>query len=337
MVAVKTVYLIEVATVQLAQSVDLFLNVCAYERSLATRTVRAYRSDLLDFVQHGAKSLSIDDCSSEVISDYLQSMLTKRQLAKSTVKRRFVALSQFFDWICSQEQRGDNPLAKLDIRIRIPDNLPRFLTRGEVAQILASPLCSVDVGSIWTSCHADLKIARSTFNHLTTRVAIELLLTTGMRVGELVAVRCSDVCCEQRVVRLNGKGSRERNVFVTDNGVADLISLYLKVRQIQFPDCESDMFLLNGRGRPASDQCIRTRVRTIAKNAGLSKRVTPHMFRHTAATLLLESSVDIRFVQRLLGHRSISTTQIYSHVTDTSLRAVLTEANIRQVIHQSVL
>ena len=197
-----------------------------------------------------------------------------------------------------------SPFAEVQIQVRIPTRLPRCLSRQDVAALLSA---ADEIDS-------------------TTRLSLRLLLTTGVRVGELVHIRVSDVDTQQQTVRIFGKGSRERQVFLPCKELAEDVQSYTSTRR--YSAASDDHLLQNRRGRPMSTAAIRRRVRILGQTAGLSRKVTPHMLRHTAATGLLEAGVDIRLVQRLLGHHSISTTQIYTHVSDAVLKAAVVNANV---------
>lgn len=151
------------------------------------------------------------------------------------------------------------------------------------------------------------------------------MVSTGMRVGELCKIRLEDVAPDGASVRINGKGSRDRVVYISDNDLGkDLLAAVSGQRTSQ----NIGPLFLNRLGRPIKPQSIRAKLRRYAADVGLARRVTPHMLRHTAATLLIETGVDIRFVQRLLGHSSIATTEIYTHVSDEALRTALERADV---------
>jgi integrase/recombinase XerD len=153
-----------------------------------------------------------------------------------------------------------------------------------------------------------------------------LLFSTGARVAELSAIKVADVDAEQGVIRIVGKGDRERRVFVPNDAIRSLLTRSIGAGATRRqPD---EPLLRLSAGKPASAAAIRSRVARLALDAAITRRVTPHMLRHTAATALLEAGVDIRFVQRLLGHRSIATTQIYTHVSDVALRSAVTAADV---------
>ena len=157
------------------------------------------------------------------------------------------------------------------------------------------------------------------------RLVITLLFTTGMRVSELTDLRLGDVDVDQRIIRVKGKGNRERVVFLASEEVA--LELKQHIHRHRAGKSSSAPLFINRSGKAISPASVRLALRALAKKAEISRRITPHMLRHSAATSLLEAGVDIRFVQRLLGHQSISTTEIYTHVSDERLKQVVSAAN----------
>jgi integrase/recombinase XerD len=152
------------------------------------------------------------------------------------------------------------------------------------------------------------------------------MVATGMRVGELCKLSIDDVSPDGAVLRIQGKGARDRIAYITD---AKLLHELHEIRQSrQKSEIGAGMLFVNRYGSRLRPQSVRSKLRRLANDAGLTRRVTPHMLRHTAATLLIETGVDIRFVQRLLGHSSIATTEIYTHVSDEALRLTLERANV---------
>jgi len=155
---------------------------------------------------------------------------------------------------------------------------------------------------------------------------VRLMIATGIRVGELCALRLEDVSADGSSFRVHGKGSRDRVIYVVDENLRAELCQFIAMRSRR-PTWHSALFA-NRCGAPIRPQSIRSKLRQHASGSGIGRRVTPHMLRHTAATLLLEQGVDIRFVQRLLGHSSIATTEIYTHVSDEALRASLEKAGV---------
>jgi integrase/recombinase XerD len=152
------------------------------------------------------------------------------------------------------------------------------------------------------------------------------MVATGVRVNEIVGIECQDIDLPSRSLRLLGKGRRERQVFLTNDWITDLTRAYLRTRGELAVDHR--YLLFNARHEPLTTAAMRSRLAAAARNAGLSGRVTPHMLRHTAATQLIELGVDIRYIQRLLGHASLSTTEVYTHVSDGALRRAVSDADV---------
>jgi integrase/recombinase XerD len=152
------------------------------------------------------------------------------------------------------------------------------------------------------------------------------MVVTGARVSEVVGIRCNDIDLPNRSLRIVGKGRRERHVFLTNDWITDFTHTYLQVRDSFLP--RNAQLLFNSSFAPLTPQAMRARLAKAAEAAGLRGKVTPHMLRHTTATQLIEAGVDIRYIQRLLGHASLTTTEIYTHVSDEALRRVVTDADI---------
>ena len=160
----------------------------------------------------------------------------------------------------------------------------------------------------------------------TTLLAVALMVATGVRVNEVVGIKCEDIDLLGRSLRILGKGRRERQVFLTNDWITGLTRAYLRTRAEL--ELEHPHLLFNSRHRPLTPPAMRSRLIKAARDAGLIVRVTPHMLRHTAATQLIEGGVDIRYIQRLLGHASLSTTEIYTHVSDRALSRVVSDADV---------
>lgn len=156
-------------------------------------------------------------------------------------------------------------------------------------------------------------------------IAIRLMVSTGIRIGELCKLRIEDIAPDGSSLRVHGKGSRDRVAYISDARLR--LGLVRLATEKKASRCSSALFV-NRHGSAMKPQSIRSKLRKYATNIGMVRRVTPHMLRHTAATLLIEQGVDIRFVQRLLGHSSIATTEIYTHVSDEALRTTLARADV---------
>jgi integrase/recombinase XerD len=300
----------ESATMQFRVSVCDFLRCCAVERRLSDHTVRAYANDLADLRKFVGADATPAEISAAMLSGYIEDMLGRRKLAASSVRRRFACLRAFFRQRAEREGFAD-PCAALKLQLPRRKRLPRTLSRPEIASLMRS-------------------LARfagpQAQDDATLATAVSLMVSTGIRVGELCKLSIDDVSPDGATCRIFGKGSRDRVVYISD--VPLRRELHTPVNERRHRANGHTALFLNRHGAPMKPQSIRSRLRRYARQIGLSRRVTPHMLRHTAATLLIETGVDIRFVQRLLGHSSIATTEIYTHVSDEALRTTLARANI---------
>lgn len=291
---------------RLSAATEAFLRYCTEEKQLAPNTVNAYRQDLAEFRRDVGGSRHVHAIGAPDLLTYCNRLSAERRLSPATVKRRLACLRALFSWLVRRDVLDNSPFAKTELRIRLPARLPRCLDTRDLRRLMRhraaqGPDCAL---------------------------AIALLLATGMRVGELAALRVGDIDAAAGRLKIFGKGSRERTVFVTDARLRDELRAYLAARHGAMEDYAESRLLVDERTRPLSAARIRHAITGLGRTAGVRRRLTPHMLRHTAATMLLESGTDIRFVQRLLGHRSIVTTQIYTHVSDRALQTALARANI---------
>jgi integrase/recombinase XerD len=310
------------------QSVADYLQFCRISQNLSENTVSAYRQDLKDFLKFAGGPLALDHVGSDVITDYVRDALDRRGLSPATVRRRVACLRGFFRWLNRSGTLTASPFEGIDLPIPLPRRLPRVIDRMELQRILTwvSPAATLAPnGEERTKAPRGAAGAGSSAACQTTYLAILIMLATGVRVGELTAVRIGDISLAEGAIKIRGKGGRERTVYVCNPQVAGLLERAIRARG--GPWATESALLVNARGRPLTAQAMRLRLRRISEQAKLGRRVTPHMFRHTAATLLIEEGTNLRFVQRLLGHQSISTTEIYTHVSDTSLKTALLRAN----------
>jgi integrase/recombinase XerD len=287
-----------------------FIRHCQSIRKLSPHTTRAYELDLAGFTQFLGNRAAVVTCDKTVIHNYVRHLFDVRTLKESSVKRHLATLRSLFRWLEEDEQISEDPFRGARIRIRMPKRLPRVIARADLRRLL-------------------LHDQPPSFADLTAYVATELLFATGMRVSELASLLDSAVDVDDGTITIIGKGNRQRRVYVPDD-IKSLLSDYRTARD-RAPS-SADTFLVNSRGDAASPQMIRRLVRLHGERSEVRDRVTPHMFRHSVATYLLEEGVDIRYVQRLLGHRSISTTEMYTQVADAALKVRITEKHPRRGI-----
>jgi site-specific recombinase XerD len=273
-------------------------------RDPSDHTIRAYTSDLKDYVGF-ITSAQLCARQADTVLAYASYLAKDRCAAPRTLRRRMACLRGFYKDLVRSGALEASPFATLEMQLPRAKSLPRGLTRADAGRLATEA---------WHRC-LDRKISPA---DKTFAAAVLLLISTGLRVGELVQLRPTDLDPESGGLHVRGKGRRERRVFVVDKRLR-LVLVSLAARK-------GATSLLSADGQMWSTQSVRRSLRRFAKTAGVQAHVTPHMLRHTCATLLLEDGVDLRFLQRLLGHENIATTAIYAHVGDVGLRTALETA-----------
>lgn len=311
----------------LGEACEQFLAYCETEKKLSPLTIRAYRGDLSCFNGHIGSDRTLEEFSETWIERAVQHWSSDPDRQASTVKRRAACVKALARWLFRRRLIAFNPLERLHLEIRLPKSLPRNLQTSEIRQLIKIKPEGI-AGSIQDRMEPVL--SRADWDRLTARLAIEVLCLTGVRVGELVKIRLPDIDHDYQQILVHGKGNRERHVSFPDGVTMKRLQAYRNLAVRRFGTPLNDTLFLNGLGKAANEQYVRRVIRRFAVAAELSRGITPHMLRHTAATQLLEAGMDIRLVQRLLGHASITTTQIYTHVADHVLRTEITRANIRK-------
>ena len=282
-----------------------FLQRLAGRRNVSPHTLAAYNSDLRDygrFLEDGEAFATAGDA----ILGYVEFLTNARCAAPRTVRRRIACLRAFYKDLVRSGALQVSPFAALEMELPRVRALPRSLGREDAARIAAAA---------WRLCSAGGAGESRLF-----AAAVLVLLSVGLRVGELIQLNWRDYDPLEGSLRVLGKGRRERQVFIVDT------SLRRTLGELLTEPREGALF--DDALRTWSSQTFRQRLAAFTAAAGVRRRVTPHMLRHTSATLLLEDGVDLRFLQRLLGHESISTTAIYAHVNDSSLRRALEKADL---------
>ncbi len=307
-----------------------YLETCANNKNLSKHTLKAYRIDFEQFQSCIGMTLDISLIDKSHILKF-HNYLLNLELAPASIKRKLVSLKAMFKWLELEEVILVSPFNKIRANIKLPRALPKNVPASKLNNLIKK--IKAELGINRNEDYNAIEISRlittkKTLNKLTTLISIELMLCTGMRVGELASIELNSIDISERKIKLFGKGSRERFVYLPDAESCQLIKAYLQARLIVDPT--SHNFLVNSRGQPASTQFLRKILRELAHRSAIELHVTPHMLRHSAACELIESGLDIRFVQRLLGHSSISTTEIYTHVSDTLLKKKITQAKVRK-------
>jgi integrase/recombinase XerD len=296
--------------VKLTSAIDAYLAHLLAERGLARHTVDAYRRDLTDFVTFAARRgvTAPRGLHRSTITLYLLA-LRRRGLADSTVARRLAAVRGWTGFLLRDAVLTDDPALDLTAARRL-HRLPDVLTVDEVDRLLAQP--RGDGPQV-----------------LRDRAMLEVLYAAGLRVSELVALDVADVHLAVEYVHCVGKGSKERIVPIGAAAVRALQRYLAHARPVLTGGRQTAAMFVNRRGGRLTRQSVWTLLRRSARTAGIRKPIHPHTLRHSFATHLLDGGADLRAVQEMLGHASVVTTQIYTHLTRSRLREVYRSAHPR--------
>lgn len=283
-----------------------FLVYLEVEKNFSKHTIRAYDSDILGFLIW-LDNTPIEETNHEKLKDYLV-FIQKFNYSKTTISRKIASIRTFYRFLYRERLIDTNPANSVHSPKKVK-SLPKFLTNEEIEQILNNIKIESPAG-------------------FRNRVILELLYATGMRISELSNLNFGNLNLDENEITVLGKGSKERIVLVSSRA-KEFLEKYLKTVRSMVPeeDCEllenedSPVFI-NKTGYRLQPQSVRAAINDIVKKIELPKKVTPHVFRHSFATKLLENGADLRVVQELLGHASISNTQIYTHVSTERLKSV---------------
>lgn len=289
-----------------------YLSFCVNRKNLDCKTIKSYRIDLRQYTDYTDKNDIewTDKCSIENYIEHLHA----RYKPKS-VKRKIASLKAFFHYLEIEDKLEINPFHKIQVKYKKPFILPKTI-----------PL--VNIESIINYAYEKNKKATSAYSKkvaLRNVLILELLFATGMRISELCSLKSEQFDFNDYIIKIYGKGSKERLIQICNSNVQCLIDEYRS--SIETDD--NDFFFINRLHNRLSEQSVRYMIKDYAEQAQISQHITPHMFRHSFATLLLEEDVDIRYIQQMLGHSSITTTQIYTHTSISKQRTILARKHPR--------
>lgn len=296
-----------------------FFDHCRYEKNLSAKTLKFYTIDLLQFsafMERQRFPSVVPEIDKTHLKDYLRELSGWKP---KTIKRKVATLKALFNYLEFEDQIAVNPLRKLRIKIKEPALLPKALNAAESNDLLKkvyAAMLPVDKDT-----YAYLEALRNT-------VVIELLFSTGARVSEIANLRRSALNLQSGTVTIHGKGGKQRMIQLCNPDALFTLHTYCSLFAGRIA-ANDDYLLVNRLGNKLSDQSIRNLVGNLAEGAKISKKVTPHVLRHTFAILLLENDVDIKYIQSLLGHSSIMTTQIYTQVNLEKQKRILAEKHPR--------
>lgn len=289
-----------------------FLDYLTYERNVSINTIAAYRDDLESFVAFlcndyftiGRDLVELRRVDHLTIRAYL-AHLARRKLARTSIARHLSALRSFFKYLMREGAVEANPARGVATPKR-EKHLPSVMQTSDIALLLEQPDLSTNLG-------------------IRDRAWLELLYASGLRIGELVGIDIDDIELRARLVKVRGKGSKER-IVPFGSKAEEAVRAYLEVRE---GDAEENALFLNYRGARITTRSVRRLFDGYLRDASLRAGISPHTMRHSFATHLLNAGADLRGIQELLGHASLSTTQKYTHLNDWQLIAVYKKAHPR--------
>lgn len=290
--------------------IDQFLNYCKIRKSLNFKTLKAYAIDLEQFAR-----FANDEFSKDILCRYIEDLNTHYK--PKTVRRKIAVLKAFAHYLIVDEYLDYNPFDRLDLSLREPVILPKTIPLEVISQILLA-------------AYRSKEHAKSDYQYrlvLRDIAMLEMLFATGARVSELCQLKSDCLNLQTHTMKIFGKGSRERIIQIENKEVLKAIKLYYKAFQEDIQ--HTGYVFINKYHAPLKEQSVREIISKYVRFAGYDLHITPHMYRHSFATSLLEADVDIRYIQRLLGHSSITTTQIYTQVSIGKQKKILSTKHPR--------
>jgi integrase/recombinase XerD len=308
---------------ELQEAVTQFLFHCRYEKNLSPKTLKAYSIDLRQFTEYLATHLeltALPAVDKTALRAYIKSLFGP--LKEKSIKRKVATLKAFFHFLEREDTIAINPFRKMEVRIKETRRLPRTIPLADLKRLFKH-LYRLKQDHPDREAYAYKALVRDI-------AVLEILFATGARVAEVCHLKDEDVDLRRGRVKILGKGGRERMLQLCDEEVTAAVRDY---RRLWEEKVEGNGYFFHNRiGGRLSEQSVRAGLRSFAIGAGVGGRVTPHMLRHSVATLLLEEGVDIRYIQAILGHSSLTTTQLYTQVHERQQSKVLASRHPRKRI-----
>lgn len=272
-----------------------YMDYCKFRKRLNEKTLKAYHIDLMQYI----KFLGGEEQNKSIIERYITQLHQKYK--QKTVKRKIASIKAFYNYLEEEEIIQESPMRKIKVKFKETTMLPRIVPKKEIEQLL-NHMYSCNM------CGNDTKSR----NLLRDIAVVEVLFATGARVYEIANIGSDCIDLHSGLVRILGKGGKERYIQIANTVVLKILKQYYIKNENVIK--KSGFFFTNQRGKRFSEQSIRIMLKKYTKQAGIERNITPHMFRHSFATYLIEAGVDISYIQQILGHSSIKTTQIYIHI-----------------------
>ena len=299
----------------LQTQIQTYMNYCQRQKRLDEKTLKAYRIDLRQFSEQ-IPANEISKISPDLLELYIAYL--HNQYQPKTAKRKIASIKAFFHFLEYREIITQNPFGRIEIHFREPVKLPKTI-----------PLHTLEL--FLTTIYTQYKNANTLYqqrNALRDAAVTELLFSSGMRISELCTLHPDNVNLHDGTILIYGKGRKERRIQIGNEAVINVLTKYRNAFNKEIHNCHH--FFANQNGTPLSDQSVRRMINKYCTLAAIEIHITPHMFRHTFATSLLEADVDIRYIQEMLGHSSINITEIYTHVAVSKQRDILATKHPRK-------
>ena len=287
-----------------------YLEYCEYRKELDKKTLKAYRIDLHQYFEF----VCVDEPEKEKIEEYITHL--HKNYKQKTVKRKIASIKAYYNYLEETEIITENPFRKIKVRFKENVTLPKIIPREEIEQLLNYMYKCLNESTVSSRKYMCRDIT-----------IIEVFFATGARVYEISNIRKDSINLNTGLIRLMGKGGKERYVQISSTSVLSLLKKYYAENESVIR--QSGYFFVNNRGNRYTEQSIRLMLKKYTEQAGIERNITPHMFRHSFATYLIEEGVDVSCVQQILGHSSIKTTQIYIHIAAKKQAEILKEMHPR--------
>ena len=295
---------------RLEDKLAAYLEYCEYRKELDRKTLKAYRIDLRQYFEY----ICVDEPDKEKIEEYVTHL--HKSYKQKTVKRKIASIKAFYNYLEETEIIAESPFRKIKVKFKETVTLPRIIPREEIEKLL---------NHMYQCLNENDKASRKFM--LRDVAVIEVFFATGARVYEISNIRDDSINLNTGLIRLMGKGGKERYVQISNTSILEGLKKYYDENEQSIK--KSGYFCVNNRESRYTEQSIRLMLKKYTKQAGIERNITPHMFRHSFATYLIEEGVDVSCVQQILGHSSIKTTQIYIHIAAKKQAEILKELHPR--------
>ena len=295
---------------RLEDKLAAYLEYCEYRKELDRKTLKAYRIDLRQYFEY----ICVDEPDKEKIEEYVTHL--HKSYKQKTVKRKIASIKAFYNYLEETEIIAESPFRKIKVKFKETVTLPRIIPREEIEKLL---------NHMYQCLNENDKASRKFM--LRDVAVIEVFFATGARVYEISNIRDDSINLNTGLIRLMGKGGKERYVQISNTSILEVLKKYYDENEQAIK--KSGYFFVNNRESRYTEQSIRLMLKKYTKQAGIERNITPHMFRHSFATYLIEEGVDVSCVQQILGHSSIKTTQIYIHIAAKKQAEILKEMHPR--------